>query len=193
VDQGPDQVDHRPRVLHHAQSRTTVAGKTNAINAAGDRLDWIGEGTARWVEDEVFDSISSYQTLNTWPHPLVLVRGVASPPQWIDNDRPRQGQRHVSLRPLRLVEDGAAVVQRFRGPGSVNFDATADPQGLQNLVTGIGSTKWQCDFGAGFGDENKATFAAALLYYTYATVKEDDISRLDSNEPYFPCERPRRW
>lgn len=174
--------------FHHAQSRTTAAGTSNAINL-GARLDWIAEGTARWAEDEVFDSISSYRDLNAEPHPLVLVRGVAAPPQFVDND-PAKGRvsgtspydRFLWWKMMRLSCSGFSI------PETLNFNATADPSGLQNLITRIASATWQCDFGAGFGEDNKATMAAALLYYTFATVKEDNISLIDANEPHFPSE-----
>lgn len=174
--------------FHHAQARTTVAGTSNAINL-GARLDWIAEGTARWAEDEVFDAISSYRDFNTKPHPLVMIRGVAAALQYIDND-PAKGKvsgtspydRFLWWKMLRLSCSGFSI------PETLNFNPTADPSGLQNLATRIASTMWQCDFGAGFGADNKATLAAALLYYTFATVKEDNISLIDANEPHFPSE-----
>ncbi len=173
--------------FHHAQSRTTVAGTSNAMNL-GAPLLWLVEGTARWVEDEVFDAISSYRELNTQPHPLVLVRGVAAPPQFINND-PAQGSlsgtspydRFLWWKMMRLSCSGFSI------PETLNFNPNADPSGLQNLLTRIASPMWQCNFGAGFGNDNQATMAAALLYYTFVTVKEDNISLIDANEPHFPC------
>lgn len=174
--------------FHHAQSRTTVPGTSNALDVGYD-LGWIVEGTARWVEDEVFDAISSYRDLNSKPHPLVLYRGVAASLQFIYND-PDQGEvggtspydRFLWWKLMRLFCSGFSI------PEIINFNAAADPTGLQNLASRIASATWQCNFGGGFGADNKATLAAALLYYTFATVKEDDISLIDSNEPYFACE-----
>ena len=61
-------------------------------------------------------------------------------------------------------------------------DLTNDPTGVENLATHLSSSDWNCEFCDGFGANNNSTLASVLLDYQYATVKQNDISLLDSNE-----------
>ncbi len=171
--------------FHHAQSRTKIAGLTNAIDTKHVG-DWIIEGTARWFEDYLFDSLNTYHALCHNPMPQILTFGLAAlddptaPPTW-PYDR---------IAFWKMVESSCSG---FTLPPILNCNTAAEPTCLANFKSKVESETWQCNFGAGFGDENKATMASALLYYTYATAKEDSIALLDGNEPYFKFQQPGGW
>jgi len=160
--------------FHHAQSRTTAAGKTNVLDL-GARGQWIYEGTARWFEDEVFDDLNTYLLKETVPIKRILDFGLG---MWPDDGF--EGSRAY----LRFAF-WKMIRQQCRGfslPDVLNFSTNGDPNGMSNLASRIESGAWQCDF-AGLGDANRSTLAGALLYYTWATVKDNDMWPLDTNEP----------
>jgi hypothetical protein len=165
--------------FHHAQSRTKEAGKTNLIdtNHAGD---WVIEGLARWFEDDLFDSLNTYATKES-PPPLerILERGVGVAPDEGNDSRTRAYARFAFW---KMVQSKCSS---FSIPQLLNVNVASDPSGVVNFRDRIASNVWQCDFGGGLGDANRAALANALLEYAFATVKNDDISVLDSNEPYF--------
>jgi hypothetical protein len=169
--------------FHHAQSRSTAAGKTNLIDT-NHRGDWLVEGTARWFEDEVFDGLNTYAALERTPFSRILKDGVAALPDVVNHPDTRPYTRWAFWKMVSLRCSGFSI------PDLLNVDAAADPKGIVNFKEKVESARWQCDFGAGFGDANRATLASALLYYSYATEKEDDLSLLDANEPFTAFARP---
>jgi hypothetical protein len=168
--------------FHHAQSRTKAAGKTNLIDThhVGD---WLIEGLARWVEDDIFDTLNTYTLKELSPFTRILFQSVAAIPD--ENNRAtRAYARWAFWKMVSLKCSGFSI------PDILNVDAAADPTGIVNFKQKVESPGWQCDFGAGFGDANRATLANALLYYSYATDKENTVALLDANEPYAPFDRP---
>lgn len=167
--------------FHHAQSRTTAPGKANLINTGAD---WLIEGTARWFEDEVYDANNVYRELNSNPMPRVLDGGLAA----ANNPAFPGTWPYDKLLFWKLV---ARACSGFSLPQLLNVDQATDPTGIVNFKEKVESQAFHCDFGRGFGDANTRTLASALLYYTWATVQENDINLLDSNsnEPPFDFER----
>jgi hypothetical protein len=166
--------------FHHAQSRTSVAGKTNVVDFPPDGL-WLTEGTAMWFQDEVFDSLDSYRDIEREPLAQIALKGVAAVP--------REGIRGTrSYTRFAFFKMVSSSCPGFALPEILNFDTSDYSRGLANLKAAVESAPWACDFGSGFGYSNRATLASALLSYTYATVKRDDLSFLDANEPYFGFE-----
>jgi hypothetical protein len=171
--------------FHHAQSRTKVAGLTNLIDTF-HRGDWAIEGTAKWFEDELFDALDSYQQSEEQPLRQILGLGLAAMP--VEPIRTTRAYSRFAF--WKAVQSSCGG---FSLPSILNCDTSADPACVANFKGKLESPSWQCDFGAGFGSANKATLAAALLFYTYATVKENDIALLDSNEPQFDFRQPNGW
>jgi hypothetical protein len=163
--------------FHHAQSRTKEAGKTNLIdtNHAGD---WLIEGLARWFEDDLFDSLNTYVLKEEQPLERILEVGVGAAPNEA-NERTRAYARFAFWKMVQSKCSGFSI------PQVLNANVAVDPRGVANFRARIESNVWQCDFGGGLGDANRAALANALLEYAFATVKNDDISLLDSNEPTF--------
>ena len=171
--------------FHHAQSRTRIGGYTNLIdtNLSGD---WLIEGTARWFEDHLFDSLDTYRTANRSPLPQILTWGLAATP---DDTVPETNayNRHAFW---KMVKSSCTA---FTLPAILNCNTAGDPACLANFRSKVESDEWQCDFGAGFGPDNVSSLASALLYYTHATVQEDKMSLLDGDEPYSAFDRARGW
>ncbi|HSB63341.1 MAG TPA: hypothetical protein VLJ18_04205, partial [Thermoanaerobaculia bacterium] len=163
--------------FHHAQSRTKEAGKTNLIDTA-HAADWVIEGLARWFEDDLFDSLDTYTLKEDQPLPRVLETGVGALVDKRDA-RTRAYARFAFWKMVQMKCSGFSI------PQILNVDIAGDPRGVANFRARVESSLWQCDFGGGLGDANRATLPNALLEYTFATVKNDDISLLDSNEPNF--------
>ena len=169
--------------FHHAQSRTKAVGKTNLMdtNHVGN---WLIEGLARWLEDEVFDTLNTYRLKETLPLQRILKEGVAAIPNEANFPDTRAYVRWAFWKMVALRCSGFSI------PEILNVNAAADPTGIANFKEKLESAGWQCDFGAGFGDANRATLADALLYYSYATEKEDSLALLDANEPYTAFAQP---
>jgi hypothetical protein len=167
--------------FHQAQARTPTPGRTNAIDT-NHRADWLIEGLAKWAEDDIFDSLNTYALTERKPFHPILFQGVAAIPD----------TTAASTRPYarwafwKMVERSCSG---FSIPQLLGVNAAADPKGIVNFKELVASAAWQCDFGAGFGDANRATLANALLYYTYATGKENNLTLLDTNEPSLPFDR----
>ncbi len=166
--------------FHHAQSRTLVPGRVNLIERT-HATDWLIEGTARWFEDEVCDSVDSYRTVNESPLPPVLSAGLnaqdsGSGPSWPYN-------RFAFWKLIRSHCPG------FSLPQILNIDPSVDYDGLETLMNKLGSPEWQCDFRSGLGDAYRATLAGALHHYAYATQGAGNMSMLDANESPFDFAR----
>jgi hypothetical protein len=166
--------------FHQAQARTPTPGKSNAINSY--LTDWLIEGTARWVEDDVFDHLNTYALSEYKPLSAILPAGLAARPD--DEDAPTRAYARWAF--WKMVESSCSG---FSIPQLLGHDTASDPRGIVNLKQNVESAGWQCDFGAGFGEANRSTLASALLFYSYATEKENNLALLDSNEPSSPFER----
>jgi hypothetical protein len=175
--------------FHHAQSRTKVAGLTNMLDV--ENRQWMTEGTAQWFEDYLFDTLDTYRLTETQPLPQVLTWGLASPVQtrMVGKDEVEipQTRAYARFAFWKMIESHC---KGFSLPPILNCDTSDDPACLANFKAAIESPAWQCNFGGGLDNANKATLASALLYYTFATAKEDTIVRLDGNEPYFAFAGP---
>lgn len=166
--------------FHHAQSRTTATGMTNLIDTTAD---WLIEGTANWFEDEVFDELDSFRTATiTKPVPRVLERGLDAQ---FDTTHPETSP-YDKMMFWKTVHGSCNA---FKLSQLLNVDTSTDPTGIANLKAKLESEAWQCDFGHGFGEANARTLAAAMLYYTWATVLESNLTLLDLNESAFRFEK----
>ena len=157
--------------FHQAQSRTTVEGLTNIMTASNwGNLAWIYEGTARWIQDyNILDDIDGYRKMT--PLPKIL------------NDKLDQviGNRN-EYRRFAFFKMLESKCSGFNIEDIINADFPNDPTGVENLATHLSSSDWNCEFCDGFGSNNNNTLVSALLDYQYSTVKQNDISLLDSNE-----------
>jgi hypothetical protein len=167
--------------FHHAQARTNEAGKTNLINNQ-HKGDWLIEGLARWFEDDLFDSLDTYALKERQPLARILEVGLGAAPDEENDARTRGYSRFAFWKMVQSRCSGFAIRE------ILNHVWIEDPRGVANLGDRMASSAWQCDFGGGLGEANRAKLANALLEYTFATVKNDDVSRFDSNEPAFKFE-----
>ncbi len=168
--------------FHHAQSRTRVAGRSNVIADVGEPAKWLFEGTARWFEDEVFDTLDTYLEKERNPLRPVLASGLdardtsgVAPPATAD-PRTRSYARFAFFKLVSGHCPGIDFRQLF------NWDAAGDPTGAVNFAGGLASADWRCDFGPGFGDASRTSLASAMLYYEHATQKQNDVTLLDASE-----------
>jgi hypothetical protein len=170
--------------FHHAQSRTRTAGKTNLMDGGKER-NWLVEGTARWVEDEIFDSLDTYKLKEGSPLVPILEAGLAANPNAASATPASWAySRFAFWKLIRLHCPG------FSLPQILNVDAPLDPRGLKNFKSTLESAGWQCDFVSGLGDAHRATLAGALHHYAVATQRANDVTMLDLDEKPFPFEGP---
>lgn len=167
--------------FHHSQGETRVSGKASAIIDLGEDAKWLYEGTARWFEDEVFDSLDTYKVKEPGPLGAILSRGLNAFDTSDNVNPPRDAltRSYSRFGFFKMVSShcpGLDLVQAF------NVDGATDPTGIVGFASGLASAGWGCNFDLGFGSANKASLASALLSYLFATQKADDISLLDSNE-----------
>jgi hypothetical protein len=170
---------------HHAQSRSSVAGLTNLLTT-DHRGDWMVEGTARWFEDYLFDTLNTYRLKEGQPLSEILTWGLAE----AVNDQVPETRGYARFAFWKMIESSCSG---FSLPAVLNCNTGGDPACLANLKSRIESPGWQCDFGGGFADENRATLASALLAYTYGTAYANDMNVLDGNEPHFDFQAPQAW
>lgn len=168
--------------FHHAQGETRIAGHSNAIADMGTETKWLYEGTARWFEDEVYDTLDTYKLKEANPlYPILLVGLNAFDTS--ANPAPPHDPKTRSYSRFGFFKMISNHCSDFSLPGAFNVvDPVADPTAVATLATGLASPSWNCNFGLGFGSSNSASLASALLYYLYATQLQNDISLLDPNE-----------
>ncbi|MFZ2493667.1 MAG: PKD domain-containing protein [Thermoanaerobaculia bacterium] len=162
--------------FHHAQARTTEGGKSNLLGGGAATL-WLTEGLARWVEDDIFDALNTYTLKEANPLARLMAVGLAASDDSANDGRTRGYARFAFWKMVQMSCSG------FQIPQILNVIQAQDPSGVKNFKAKLESDSWQCDFGAGLGEDNRRTLAAALTKYMFATVKNDDLSLLDSNEP----------
>lgn len=162
--------------LHHAQSRTRIAGTSSLIDQGGPGW-WLTEGTARWFEDELYDDLDTYKSKELQPLEQVLWPGLAAAPSGTYGTRPYARFAFFKFAFNRCPG--------FNLPRIFNIDAVNDPVGLGGFSAALQDPGWGCDFGAGFGDANRATLQTALLEYTRLTAVRNTIAFLDPNESDF--------
>ncbi len=164
--------------FHHAQARSGVIGKSLLVNGDHDGVVWMIEGSARWFEDFLYDSLNTYTGLK--PGPRIMEHGLDG-----DNKEVNYAEyQRFSFFKL-LSEKCSSFKDIYRE--LVNHNKSTDPTGINNLVTELGAAS--CDFGSHFGADKLADMDTALVYYQYATLFVDNpvkdkgkISLLDSNE-----------
>lgn len=163
--------------FHHAQSRTRIAGKSSLIDQ-GMQAWWLTEGTARWFEDEVFDELDTYKATEWQPMARILGAGLAA---YADNRR-YGAFPYDRFAFIKLVKNRCPG---FNLPQILNVDPSNDPNGLEEFAFALRDAEWRCDFGAGFGETNRASLQTALLEYLWLTVNRRSITLLDPDESGF--------
>lgn len=169
--------------FHHAQFHPVTRNTDrNSLLSLSPIPLWLIEGTARWFEDELFDSIDTYQIKEKQGN-TIAESGINSE-AGIRNRRPYQRFSFFKL----LSESCPSFDSQLRAVFNVPTDETAG--GLSNLVSQFEDAS--CNFGSHLGSDRHASFEAALAFYNYATQHESKISLLDSNEldSGFPFIRP---
>lgn len=168
--------------FHHAQANlsTQMADKVLLIRS-GSNTGWLIEGTARWVEDELFDLMNTYVGKEGNRGQRITEAGISNAGGADGGEKGRPYQRFSFFK--LLTGRCPNFLAQFRT--SLNIEpATADPSGLTNLVSLFGpkSDNFACNFGDHLGTSNSATLSAALAYYNYASQRQGKISLLDANE-----------
>ena len=173
--------------FHHAQghARTRVGTGTLLIDQGAER-NWLIEGSARWFEDDLYDSDNSYVQKER-SGARILEAGLNAIPNDSD-DKTRPYQRFSFLKLLSGQGAGSSSVRcpnfgsSFRGLFTVN--AGRDPSGIGGLSTAL--TGGSCSFGNHFGASRSSSLSAAMALYQYATLFFEDndmMSRLEAGEP----------
>ncbi|AZQ85928.1 hypothetical protein EKO29_19165 [Colwellia sp. Arc7-635] len=167
---------------HHAQGHrdSELPNKSLVINNHGVTA-WLYEGTARWVEDVIFDDINTYQAKELSGQRILEV-GLKT---GLGNARNRPYQRFAFF---KLLDEKCPSMKESM-QDIFNHTAASDPAGLKNLNALLSTMG--CDFGDHFDISNNATLASALGFYNLATQFKNSITSLDSNETSaFPFDKP---
>ena len=160
--------------FHHAEIETLIDGATNAT-ARKKRYwssigDWIWEGMAYWFEDYFDDSSNLYPSdgVGKNPSPRILESGINK----YDYD-------------MFLL--WKLLYTKCNSNDKFNFE-------LKNIFAGVMDSSWgadtlksnlstaSCEFGNHLGANKSSSIESALLYYQYATMYKNEISKLDENE-----------
>jgi uncharacterized protein YfaP (DUF2135 family) len=159
--------------FHHAQGHTDTAleNKDLLINGNASKK-WLIEGTAQWFEDELYDSLDSY---NYTENPGLKIAEVGINGHGSDR-RNRPYQRFSFFKFVtKSCPSFAGNLQAV-----FNVDLSNDSSGITNLTSLF--SDWSCNFGAHLGSDKVSSLETALTYYNYATQHIGHLSLLDSNE-----------
>ncbi len=161
--------------FHQAQARSTVAGLDNLLQQSGRRKQWLTEGLARWFEDDLFDDLNSYRFKERLPLPRVLERGFAA----LNGTGLRRPYARFALWKL-VAEDCGGFTGSLKLLDLLNAELSTDRFALDNLATELRNS--DCNFGNGLGFVDRSSLDALLVKYQYATLVENDVTLIDSNE-----------
>ena len=164
-------------LFRHAWLRSAEAGDGLPLDRRADA--WLIEGFAHWFADRVHDEVGGARAINT---PRLLEEGLAA----------ARGERLMprgTLAFVKLLESRCAGFDRGLRDLVASGDGGRDA-GLGRLAAWLDAT--DCDFGDHFGAGRRSSLEAALGYYGYATLFENDMNLLDvdGNEPLVD---PARW
>jgi uncharacterized protein YfaP (DUF2135 family) len=157
--------------FHHAQSRSKMTGKDLLIDG-GTEKDWLIEGTARWFEDYLYDSLDTYKSKEGIGNRILEVGLNAK----AGKGSLRAYQRFAFFKLLSQKCTGFEGVYKKL----INIDRSTDASGIKNLRAQLANAT--CNFGDHLGSSNTSSLESALVFYQYATLFENKISLLDSNE-----------
>ncbi len=162
--------------FHQAQARTKVLGKTNILAAAQtDRRLWIIEGLARWFEDDLFDSLDTYQRKERPPLRRILEAGFAAEEgKFIKRPYARFGLWKL------IDEHCGGFTGTLKLADILNADLSGDSFASKHLDALLAGA--DCNFTTALGVDNQSSMSALLANYQYATLVANDISLIDSNE-----------
>jgi hypothetical protein len=155
--------------FHHAQSRSRSDNKDLLIEGEGSEGTWMIEGTAGWFMDYQHDSDNIYRDAINGIR--ILENGLLSK----DNDYPNSYFFKLINSKCNGKLKFTEIIQKL-----FNIDKEQDLTGVKNLKKQLAEA--ECDFGNQLGINKKSTLESALLYYQYASLYENNISLLDSNE-----------
>lgn len=160
--------------FHHAQGHTnTKRNDRDLLIDGSSRGSWLIEGTARWFEDELYDSLDTYKSKEGGRGYRITEAGINADS---GNRKSRPYQRFGFFK--LLTSSCLSFVSNFKS--ALNVDLATDPSGIVN--TSANFENWSCNFGDHLGSEKSSSLEAALVYYNYATQYKDDLSLLDANE-----------
>ncbi|PMG29725.1 hypothetical protein BCU94_02945 [Shewanella sp. 10N.286.52.C2] len=159
--------------FHHAQghSDTKLDNRDLLIDGNSSR-SWLIEGTARWFEDELYDSLDTFKS-KEGSGSRINEAGINAD----DGDGIRRPYQRFSF--FKLVTKSCP---NFAGnlQATFNVELSNDPSGITNLTSLF--SDWSCNFGAHLGSAKASSLETALSYYNYATQHIGHLSLLDSNE-----------
>lgn len=159
---------------HHAQghSDTLLANQKLAIDS-GRRASWLYEGTARWVEDVIFDDLNTYVRKEAGTGSRILEVGL--------NGRHGEGRNRPYQRFsfFKLLDEKCTSLNNNM-QNIFNYSDATDTTAVGSLSDELANMG--CDFGEHFGVSNKSSLVAALGLYNVATQMNNSIADLDANE-----------
>jgi len=168
---------------HHAQYETLLANKSNGDFYNSSKGDWIWEGTAQWFEDEVYEKDNNY--FNRSPGGKILSVGVNADHNF--SIRPRNAYHRFSYYKLlnqKCSKFGAKSTHQYLfREGSI----ITKPSDIRRITQLMGKN---CTFDQELQKVlNDDTLASSFVYYNWATLLKNDISKLEGDESGFKFEQ----
>ena len=161
--------------FHHAQGHSgTRLPLLSLLIRQGTGTRWMAEGTARWFEDDVYDSDNSYSFKEGFSGLRILETGLNS--VHASDTRTRSYQRFSFF---KLVQRKCSGFDSLL-PTLYSVDPITDRSGIRKLSNGLAGAS--CNFGDHLGSSLSNSLASALVFYQYATQFENRMSLLDANE-----------
>lgn len=158
---------------HHAQGHPdTALTDYSLVTSGGTDLAWLYEGTARWVEDVIFDDINSYKNKEGAGSAILEVGLNAANGR--SRNRPYQRFSFFKLLDEKCLTANDLMIDAF------NYMPNLDPSGVKNLSSLL--ENMGCNFGDHFGANLSSSLASALGFYNVATQLNNQITSLDANE-----------
>lgn len=163
--------------FHHVQFHPdTVPEYEGLLFSPTEARQWLVEGAAEWMVEEAFDADDMYYAL-----------GKRLAEKGMNTARPKTGPTFEADFPYfrsqfwKLFTRSCPTFTAQYPTILKVKDVDKDPSGVLHLESMMGD-ELGCDFGSHLGADQKASLAAALTYFNYATQFENRLSLLDANE-----------
>ena len=138
--------------FHHAQTRSTVVDKDLLITGDFNKTVWIIEGSAKWFEDFLYDTLDTYLDLGNGPR--IMEHGLDDD---FNKDDTLAPYHRFSF--FKLLSENCSNFNNIYKE-LINHDKSADPSGINNLVTELGAAS--CNFGEHLGENKKFILYCSL-------------------------------
>jgi len=174
--------------FHQAQARNSLPDNSLLIDAT-IKKNWFTEGTARWFEDEVYDGLNTYIKKERYGLYILSV-GINAEPVVYKEGKNKGKLKDINTRAynrfsyMKLISSKCADFKSNLNKMLNIPNGTSDLSGIKNFQNILSTLS--CSFDANLQTElNNDTLASSFVYYNWATLLKNDISKLEADESGF--------